>query len=82
VIEMVEKRSLEVGQYWIRAEHNVTYEVKEFSNEYDWDNDCMYRVAWLQNIVTKKWMGMAENIVEKYYVLDSFSQKKLLKVGA
>ena len=79
---MVEVRSLEVGQYWIRAEHKVTYEVMSFSNEYDWDNDSMYRVAWLQDIATKKWIGIAENIVEKYYVLDSFSQKKLLKVGA
>jgi hypothetical protein len=82
VIEMVEVRSLEVGQYWIRAEHNVTYEVMDFSNEYDWDNDCMYRVAWLKDVVTKRTIGIAENIVEKNYVLDSFSQKKLLKVGA
>lgn len=79
---MVEVGSLEVGQYWIRAEHNVTYEVKEFTVEFDWEDETLYRVAWMQNIVTKKWIGMAENIVEKYHVLDSFSQKKLSKVGA
>jgi hypothetical protein len=76
---MLEVGNVEKNTFWIDVKHQLTYEVIGFWEEYDWDNDCMYRVCHLKNIVSDKTLGVAENIVEKNYVLDLYSQRQKRK---
>lgn len=68
--------NVKLNQFWIEKNHLITYEVISFQKEFDFETGKMYRVVYLENLVTGYIIGVAENIFEKRFELDLYSQRQ------
>ena len=68
--------NVKLNQFWIEKNHLITYEVIGYQKEFDFESGEMYRAIHLKNLMTGYIIAVAENIVEKSFDLDLYSQRQ------